>query len=163
MDVNVGPLARYGFADYLSGEHLIRNAVVTLSNAQLQSLHATPITVLPAPGANLVALPVFGPTLIQTDFSAGAYNEQTWFKIGWGDVAGANVALTEFDSGVTNVAEKHIILLATPTSTIPTLATAVNGALLVALNAALTGGNAANTAVVALAYMLFNVSTGVFV
>lgn len=162
MDVNVGPLARYGFADYLSGAHLIRNAVVTLSNAQLQSLHATPITVLPAPGANLVALPVAGPSLIQTDFSAGAYNEQSWFKIGWSDGAGANSALVENDNGVTNVAEKHIILMA-PGGGIPTLATASNGALVVALNAALTGGNAANTAVVALAYMLFNVSTGAFV
>ncbi len=50
---------------------VIRTSTVTLTNAQILSLPTVPVTVIPAPGAGLINMPLW--YMLKADFSGGAY------------------------------------------------------------------------------------------
>jgi hypothetical protein len=82
---------------------LCSSASVTLTAAQILALRATPITVIPAPGAGYVIELVEGGAYLSYGSAAyvGAYNLQLKYKDGTGAVASEPIPSATFHSSVT--------------------------------------------------------------
>lgn len=138
---------------YLDAATNVRHATVTLTNAQVKALRATPFTCAAAPGANKMSQ--FIGAVLNVDGSAGAFTESS-DNLAFKYVDGSGVAVSETieATGFIDQAGKMLTNAVPKKDVILTEAQGENAAIVLhnTGDGEYGGGNAANTLKVTMAY-----------
>ena len=161
------------------GGSILHQATMELDHDQIRQLPTIPITVLGAPGGDVVAIPIMA--TLKVDSSAGAYGvdaSDSFIALTWegtdalylaindgtnGSMAVLSAGTVKFVIGYTYLGYSDSYLVVVP-PTSPTLSNAANKALqLQATNTGdFTGGNASNSGLLTVEFRVWNSVTGRF-
>lgn len=135
---------------------LLRETAVTLTNAQVLALTTTAVTIVPAPGANLIT-DVVGVSLIfnyTAAYTSGQAIKLWYGNRGSGSAASSSITAAGFLTGVS--ASTYVRVAGTPDNTTESSNTAI---VIQALPGTAFGtGNAANTVTVRVIYRIIQAS-----